>query len=343
MSNDDSVIEYPFEEIPDIGTAMEVARGIYWVRMPLAPPLRAINVYLMRDGNGWAILDTGVGDDQTRDIWTRLLSEVLHDSPVTRVILTHHHADHAGLSGWLCRRLNAPLFASALEFGQLHAVEWAQRGDIEARIAALRQAGMPESLIEWRRTLSLRSHVESPPTEFHRMADKDPLIVDGESWQVLVGYGHTPEHVCLYCPGRRILIAGDQLLPRVNASLDTWDGLPADDLLWQWLKSFSVFEQLPEDTLVLPSHDEPFIGIRARVRQIRERYDTAMGFIEEQCRRSPRTAFEVAEAMTSATAPPYSRFLACGNAYAHLKLMESRLRVALVQDANGIHRWSSVS
>ena len=55
-----SVLTYPFGEAPDIGRALEIAPGIKWLRLPLPFQLNHINVWLLRDGDGWALVDTGV-------------------------------------------------------------------------------------------------------------------------------------------------------------------------------------------------------------------------------------------------------------------------------------------
>ena len=50
------VLVYPFETVPETGTgdAVEVAPGVLWLRMPLSFSLKFINVWAIRDGEGWA-------------------------------------------------------------------------------------------------------------------------------------------------------------------------------------------------------------------------------------------------------------------------------------------------
>ena len=53
-------LRYPFEDIPEEGKPIEVADGIFWVRMTLPYSLDHINLWLLRDGDGWSIVDTCV-------------------------------------------------------------------------------------------------------------------------------------------------------------------------------------------------------------------------------------------------------------------------------------------
>ena len=54
----DSKLIHPFPAAPAPGETIEVAPGILWIRMPLPFRLNHINIYLIEDGDGWAILDT---------------------------------------------------------------------------------------------------------------------------------------------------------------------------------------------------------------------------------------------------------------------------------------------
>ena len=57
---------YPFEAPPARGQAIEVAPGVHWIRMPLPYALDHINLWAIDDGDGWAMVDTGVRNEETR-------------------------------------------------------------------------------------------------------------------------------------------------------------------------------------------------------------------------------------------------------------------------------------
>jgi len=54
--------------------------------------LRAFNCYLVREADGLTLVDTGMGGS-AKDI---LATAVTLNQPITRITLTHAHADHAG-------------------------------------------------------------------------------------------------------------------------------------------------------------------------------------------------------------------------------------------------------
>ena len=54
--------DYPFDRL-EYGETIEVVPGIHWIRMPLPFALNHINLWLIADGDGWTIIDTGYNTD----------------------------------------------------------------------------------------------------------------------------------------------------------------------------------------------------------------------------------------------------------------------------------------
>ena len=58
--------EYDFE--PETGEAIAILSGLKWLRLPLPFLLGHINVWLLQDGDGWAIVDTGIFTNATQEV-----------------------------------------------------------------------------------------------------------------------------------------------------------------------------------------------------------------------------------------------------------------------------------
>ena len=104
-------LRYPYAAPPAPGEAIAVAGGILWTRLPLPFRLDHVNVYLIEDEGGFAVLDTGVDTPDSRAAWEKLFVGALRGKRLTKIIVTHFHPDHIGLAGWLCRRFDAPIYA----------------------------------------------------------------------------------------------------------------------------------------------------------------------------------------------------------------------------------------
>ena len=116
MPHNSSPLSYPLGAAPELGLALDVAPGVKWLRLPLHFQLNHINVWLLRDGDGWALVDTGLFTNTTREIWHQVLEQHLEGAPLTRVLVTHLHPDHAGCAGWLARKFGVELWMSRDEY-----------------------------------------------------------------------------------------------------------------------------------------------------------------------------------------------------------------------------------
>jgi glyoxylase-like metal-dependent hydrolase (beta-lactamase superfamily II) len=105
-------LEFPFPEVPAPGATLEVAPGVHWLSMPLPFQLDHINLWLIEERepgqDGWTVVDTGIGNPETRALWETILG----NRHVKRVVMTHYHPDHAGNAAWLCQRHGAELWTT---------------------------------------------------------------------------------------------------------------------------------------------------------------------------------------------------------------------------------------
>lgn len=94
----DSPLRFPITTIPEPGVPLEVAQGVLWLRMPLPFALDHINLWLLEDGKGWTLIDTGIANAETKALWEAVLAHpALGGKPVRRLICTHFHPDHMAL------------------------------------------------------------------------------------------------------------------------------------------------------------------------------------------------------------------------------------------------------
>ncbi|PHR17169.1 MAG: hypothetical protein COA37_22940 [Hoeflea sp.] len=71
---------FPFSEAPAAGEMTEIAPGIRWLRFPLPYRLDHVNIYLIEDGDGWCVVDAGIHDERTVDLWKTVLAGPLSGS-----------------------------------------------------------------------------------------------------------------------------------------------------------------------------------------------------------------------------------------------------------------------
>jgi glyoxylase-like metal-dependent hydrolase (beta-lactamase superfamily II) len=339
-----SSLIYPLTVEPQNGdgSAVAVAPGVLWLRMPLFAALPWINVWAIADGDGWSIVDTGLKSAATMDAWHSAFSQALGGAPVTRVAVTHMHPDHCGLAGWIAERYKVRLWMSRLEYlsCRLMAADTGRTAPAEG-IAFYRAAGWDEEAIEKYRTRfgSFGEMIYPLPASYHRLADRDTLQMGGRNWTVVVGSGHSPEHACLYCPELKILISGDQVLPRISSNVSVYPTEPDADPLDDWLTSLADIKQrIPDDVLVLPAHNSPFKGLHARIDELSQSHRDGLTRLEGALA-TPKRAVDVFSALFARPINPGVLGMATGEAIAHLNYLTMRGRAIRELDGDGIWWW----
>jgi len=334
------MLDYPLgPEPPPPGTLIPVAPGIAWWSVPVPGPLRQVNGYLLGDGEAVTAVDTGFRSDEAPAHWRAILG----DRRVGRVVLTHHHPDHAGFAGRLAAGHGAPIAASAIEWLTLRRLVAEARPQVPSELPMFwLAAGWSADEVArgaaqgWDRFAAL---VEPLPFGYERLDDGDILTVGGHRWRVWIGQGHSPAHVCLLDEARGILIAGDQLLPRISSNVSLSAAEPVADPLGEWLASLARLRMLPADLLVLPGHGAPFRGLRPRIDAIAAehatRLDALHAFLAE-----PQAARDCFPALFRRPIGPDALWLATGEALAHLRRLEVEGRATRITD-DGVWRWSA--
>lgn len=262
-------LEYPFAQAPEAGRTLEIAKGVFWIRMPLPMALDHINIWALEDGDGWTIVDTGMRTEATLEAWRTLFAGATDKRPIRRIIGTHMHPDHIGMSGWLTRKFQCRLWMTQLEYLSCRVLTSDTGKEApEDALAFYRRAGWGQGAIENYRARfgNFGKHIHALPESYRRIQDGEEIRIGDCTWRVIVGRGHSPEHACLYCPERKVLISGDQVLPRISSNVSVHPTEPDANPMHDWLETLkSIKAQVPDDVLVLPSHNECFRGLHARL------------------------------------------------------------------------------
>jgi glyoxylase-like metal-dependent hydrolase (beta-lactamase superfamily II) len=333
-------IELLMTDPPRGYAVVEVATGVGWARIPLPFTVGHINVWAIRDGDGCVLVDTGAHTPEAEDLWRAVLDGPLQGQPIRRLIVTHMHPDHAGMAGWLTQQCRCELWMTRLEYltCRVTASEFAA-GAPQAGVSFFSDAGWSESEIgQYRARFGrLGQGMYRLPECYRRLGDGDELRIGAHSWRVVVGNGHSPEHACLHCPELRLLISGDQVLPRISSVVMVTPTEPHADPLGDWLASIEkIRRQVPDDVLVLPAHDEPFYGLHARLDALRERQVTRLRRLRELLT-EPKRARDVFPALFRRPVTDGMLYMATGEAVACLNHLLALGEIRVSRDATGVH------
>lgn len=317
-----AVIRHPRSEPPDPGTAVEIAPGILWIRLPLPLRLNHVNVYALEDGDGWTIVDAGYGDAATLAAWQVLLDGPLAGRGVQRLIVTHHHPDHVGAAGWLLRATGARLVMSRSEFLMAYLrCHGLPPEAIAAEEAFFRPHGVsPAVLAAIGKRDALFQQASTPlPLGVEVVSEGDVLRIGGRDWRVLTGKGHSFEQLMLYCPDDALFLSADQIIDRITPNIPASYVEPAADPVTDFLETLSSLRGVvAAESLVLSGHRLPFLGIRARIDELIHHHRAMFDAICVACAEAPMRAADLVPIIYRRDLGPHGEALAVSEILAHV-------------------------
>ncbi len=334
-------LRFPFPQAPAAGEFSEIAPGILWLRVPLPFRLNHINIFLIDDGDGWAVLDTGIANKVTQDIWEALVSGRLAGRKLTRLIVTHFHPDHIGLAGWLAERFRLPLLTTQNTYLQCLNISLSP-GALDAQVYRdfyIRRGLKSEiTAVVFTQGHAYLKMVAPLPPIFERIAAGDHLNIGGRDFEVLAGEGHAPEQAMLYCAEDRLFFAADQVMEKISPNVSVWAVDPHGDPLGLYLRSLKDLKsRLPEDVLVLAGHHRPFIGLHERLDELAVHHAHRCDALQ-QAARQPRTAAELLPAIFHHPLDPHEMSFAFSEVLAHMNYMLRQGTLAWAEPQDGIER-----
>ena len=315
-------LHFPYEIPPAPGEWLEVADGIYWLRFPLPLALNHVHAWLIREPDGWFCIDSGWGGQLTHELWDRIIAEKLDGQPITRLLVTHYHPDHIGSAGYLYEKFQPQLLMTQTEWLMARALAldtgFSLRDVNDRHYHAM---GLPDAL----RVEMLAGGngyakaVDLPPGKFTPLRSGETININGDAWRVLVGGGHAPAQVSLYCAVRDIYIAADQVLPRISPNVSVWGSSPQIDALAEYQVTLvDIRAQTNVAALALPSHNLPFTGLHDRIDALLQHHDERLEEIAGLCRPAPLTVFQIAQTLFQRPLDRTQTTFAIGEVLAHV-------------------------
>jgi glyoxylase-like metal-dependent hydrolase (beta-lactamase superfamily II) len=349
-------------ELRDAWTApgvYEVAAGVHRIVCPLpGDGLKAVNVYVLEDGDDLALIDTGWRSDAILAALSEgfaTLGARLAD--LTAIVSTHSHYDHFGLAAHLRELSGAPVYLGELERVNLGAALDPERfaADQADRRALLVRHGaraLAEEIDRHTFTFAQIQRRGFATFPDHWVADGEQLEVGGRVLQARLTPGHSRGHL-MFLAGD-LLFAGDHVLPHITPSIG-FEAFSDGRGLQAFLASLRASRDLPAE-LVLPGHGPVFADLAGRVDELLAHHDTRLAACVAALSDGPATAAEVAAELTwtrherqFGTLDVFNRMLATTETITHLELLADRGDATREQDgevvryAPALTVWSKTS
>jgi glyoxylase-like metal-dependent hydrolase (beta-lactamase superfamily II) len=337
-------LNYPWEAHPGPDQVVEVKPGVLWLRLKLPFRLNHVNIYLLADGDGWAIVDTGFGNDETIAAWTTLFDGPLKGFKISRIIVTHAHPDHIGQAGWLIERFPVPFYITQIEY--LQGVYHRHRRT-EERVANMgafyRRHGMDEAITHQLlgRGQDYLKKTAPLPAAFKRLSHGADITIGARRFRIITGAGHSPDQATFYCAADKLYLSADQVLSKISPNVSVWAHEPDEDSLGEYLKSLAgIADTVPNDVLVLPGHGVPFYGLHTRIAQLADHHEERCRMIADACRDAGKTSAELVPVVFHKhKLDAHQTGFAAGELIAHLNYMIGQKRLTQALGSDGVLRF----
>ena len=294
--------------------------GLFRLEIPLpGNPLKAVNSYVFKTPERNLIIDTGMNRAECLDAMMTGLKELDIDLSVTDLFITHMHADHSGLISHLATGATN-VFCSKMDADIINF-----KDDWQDMLVFASRSGFPDDEDAIKQHPGFKYGVRKL-IDFTIVADGDIISVGEYNLRCVSTPGHTPGHLCLYEPEKKILISGDHILGKItpNISLFADDHSPLNE----YLDSLSKIYRLEIDQ-VLPAHRFTFTNCQERIDELRQHHHNRASAILSVLQKGPQHAFDIASQMKWDLSykdwnefPITQKWFATGEVIAHLKYLE---------------------
>jgi glyoxylase-like metal-dependent hydrolase (beta-lactamase superfamily II) len=276
----------------ELGRGERVLPGVYRLRLPLPwPGVPHCNAWAVRCGEGFVLFDTGMhAPDSLANLEHALQMCGLRLAETRLIVCTHAHSDHCGQAPVIAQRAGCEIWMHP-SHELLDSMVEDPQAVFARRLEVARQSGVPAE--------PLRRYAEERKPEqsgFAGLIEPARELLDGVvvatdlgEWIVHETPGHSPSHVCLFQPERRLLISGDHLLGRISLFFEYGN---SPDPVGEFVRSLDVVARLGA-RLCLPGHGRTFADVHAHIEGNRSLVHERLRSVLAALDGAEPTAFEI--------------------------------------------------
>ena len=322
---------------------LQVADGIFWIRLPLPMALDHVNAFALDEEGGFVLVDTGLDTRRTRSIWKKIHTGPMGNAPIRRVILTHYHPDHVGLAGWFATEFGAEIWATRTTWllARMLVLDEQEVPTTES-LNFYRSAGMDEAGLLKRaksRPFNFSDVVAPIPLGYKRIKDQESIRIGKFDWRIATGDGHAPDHATFWCLDAPFVLGGDQFLAGISPNIGVYATEPDANPLDEWLTSCEDSRISRSDQAVLPGHRIPYSGLPARIDQLIGNHHGALERLRSYLKR-PSTAVDCFPTLFKRSVGEGEFGLALAESVAHLNYLFALGEVERFRREDGAWLWS---
>jgi glyoxylase-like metal-dependent hydrolase (beta-lactamase superfamily II) len=357
---------------------MEIVKGVYQIQIPLtsATPdqddnklikakkddlisvieqsllqsssMAFINVYLIEGKKGNLLIDTGWNTPVAYATLTNELKKFGFEcSDITNIVSTHLHPDHYGLAGKIKQLSGAEIALGEIDSNLFDARYIHVENLLEQMVSFLYSNGVPrdEASQLCEASMPARQFVVPTLPDVKLKAGKK-ISIEPFEFKVILTPGHSPGHICLYEPKRKLLFVGDHVLPEITPHIGLHPQ-SGPNPLGEYIESLKSLLKL-EVNLAFPGHGPVYSGLQQRIEELLYHHEQRQSEVLKAVQNNMKTAYQTASEITWKTIESDGGFdsfnalnkrLAIMETLAHLQELKKQDKVT-AELKDGIYYWA---
>lgn len=307
----EKIIDTKLEGELDLLNELEVTQ----VTIPLPFRLDHVHCFLAEGEKGWTIIDTGLNNKVTRDIWNPIIEK--HD--VNDIVLTHYHPDHFGYAGTLQALTGADVWMTQMD--ELAGTTYWEPGSLQFLKGNYDACGIIDDKASALSSdeISFITQVKPYPTVNHHLEEGMKICFGKYEYEVILTPGHSDGLITLYNKENSVLFSTDHILPRISPNISYWfRGI--NNPLDAFFTSLKKIQKLDVE-YVIPSHGTPFKNANKRIVELLDHHQDRLNEVYENMK-EPITVNTACNVLFKNLSIHESRF-AVGETLAHLEYLYS--------------------
>ena len=322
MSNE-KVKRYNIQD-PSSKQFSKITEDLYWARIPLPFRLDHVNVFAIKSTDGFILIDTGINNHDTKRCWDSILKNMPAKKEISKIIVTHHHPDHIGLSKYLSEKLKIKVYAPKKEVSRAKRIidlNDEEYGDLLSR--SYEEFGLSKKIINKSRIRGnfYKGMIKELP-KLINLQDKFDIITKEGRWTARFDTGHSPSQLSLYDKDRKIYLCFDFLLPRISPNISVGIEDNENNILGEYFKYLiSIINDFKSDWVVIPGHEFPYYDPVKRARDLISHHNSRLDLILRKIKNAKLTVQDAMEVLFDKIQNSHDVFFASCETKAHINYL----------------------
>ena len=334
--NNEKIKKYKISN-PSSNRFLKITEDLYWARIPLPFRLDHVNVFAIKSIDGLVLIDTGINNEETKRSWDSILKNLPAKHEISKIIISHHHPDHIGLSKYLSEKLKVDVYAPKKEVSRAKKIINLSDDEYGYLLSkSYKEFGFSENIIikSKNRGNFYKGMIKELP-KINDLQENFTIVTKEGSWCARFDTGHSPSQLSLFDKERKLYLCFDFLLPRISPNISVGIEDNEFNILEEYYKYLnSISNDYSSDWIVIPGHEFPYYDPVKRADNLIIHHNSRLDLILSEIKKTDLTILDAMEILFDKVNNSHDIFFASCETKAHINYLLSANKIILDKSKN---------